>query len=214
MNQVIDNGVLRSQGIEVTVINPSTKYIYDYEYPSYYKFLNPQKFIHMHGTCPGSIVTEQLPLFHINQTYPYWKKMFSSAGFDRYIMMLVGVSLFDYRIKYNMPICLDESQSRTVQDLSKLYAMSEIAPEPINIKLNKEDDRHDYERWGIEFEYNDLELIKESYCYLGECLSRYEIENAINGRKDLPRFWNQSRSADLDLSDIICDNQLELFKPQ
>lgn len=211
VNHNIDNGMLRGPGIEVTVINPIVNYTYDYEYPVYEKFLRPQPFIHMHGICPGSIVTDQLPLFHIHQTYPYWKRMYANAGFDHYIMMLVGVSLFDYRHKYNMPVCLDESQSKTVQHLSKLYGMSEIAPAPINVKLNNVDEDHDYENWGVVFEHERMEPLEDSYCYIGECLSRYEIDNAIKGRKDIPRFWDQRDLESLDLSEIVCDNQMVLF---
>lgn len=206
-----DNGILSGYAIEVMVVNPTTRYIYSYEFPKYEKFLKPPAFVHMHGTCPGSIVTDQLPLFHIYQTYPYWRKMYSNGEFDHYIMMLVGISLLEYRHRFNMPICLDESQSRTVQHLSKLYSMSGIAPDPINIKLNNEDDNHDYKLWGIQVNYKDIEIVEENLCYVGECLSRYEIENAINIRKDLPRFWNQKELKPLDLSEIICDNQMVLF---
>ena len=206
----IDN-TLNGPGITVMVVNPTTKYLYSYEYPSYEKFLKPNKFIHMHGICPGSVVTDQLPLFHVYQTYPYWRKMYSNGEFDHYIMMLVGISLLDYRHRYNMPVCLDESQSKTVQHLSKLYSMSGIAPDPLNIKINNEDEEHDYDLWGIEFLYDEIELIKDSYCYLGECLSRYEIDNAIKGRKDLPRFWDQRELKSLDLSEIVCNNQMVLF---
>jgi hypothetical protein len=206
-----DGDTVSGYGIEVAVINPTTKYLYSYEFPTYQKFLNPPKFIHMHGVCPGSIVTSQLPLFHVYQTYPYWKRMYANEEFDHYIMMLVGVSLFDYRLKFNMPIALDESQSNTVQRLAKLFGLTAIAPEPIKVKINNEDQDFDYKKWGIEFKINELEIIEENYLYLGESLSRYEINNAISGLKDLPRFWEQRNHRSLDVSDIVCENQMVLF---
>lgn len=211
VNHNIDNGILRGPGIEVTVVNPTVKYIYNYEYPTYQKFLNAPKFIHMHGICPGSLVTSQLPLFHVNQTYPYWKRMYANEEFDHYIMMLVGVSVFDYRLKFNMPIGLDESQSNTVQRLAQLFDLIGIAPPPINVKLNNVDEDHDYNSWGVVFDYDKIEYISDSYCYLGDCLSRYEINNAISGLKKLPRFWEQRNHRSLELSDIVCENQMVLF---
>lgn len=207
----VEGDVVSGYAIEVMVVNPHTKYLYSYEFPNYEKFLNPPKFIHMHGECNGSIVSDQLPLFHVQQTYPYWKKMFSNGELDHYIMMLVGVSLFDYRLRFNMPIALDQSQSQTVQKLSKLYGLSGIAPEPIKVQINNEDKNFDYKKWGMKFNLSTLTVIEENYLYLGESLSRYEINNAVNGNKNLPRFWNQRDLKPLDLSEIICDNQMVLF---
>jgi len=208
----IEDGIFSGYGIEVMVVHPTTRYLYDYEFPSHDKFLKSPPFIHMHGVCRGSLIeNDQLPLFHVYQTFPYWKKMFSNGGFDHYIMTLVGVSLLEFRINKNMTICLDESQSRTVQHLSRLYSLSGLAPDPINVKLNSEDYQFDFDKFGIKFKLEEIEFIDDVLLHRGENLSRYEINNAVNGRKDLPRFLRQSELKRLDLSAIVCDNQLSLF---
>lgn len=206
-----DNGVLSGHGIEVMVVNPTTKYLYSYEFPTYEKFLNPSKFIHMHGVCPGSLVFDQLPLFHVHQTYPYYKKMFANENFDHYIMPLVGVSVLDYRYRFNIGIGLDNSQSQTVQKLSKLFSEIGIAPDPLNVNINTEDIDHDFSNWGVEVPIEKIINIQESLLYLGNETSRYEIMKAVTGKKYLPRFWNQREIKNIDLSEIICDNQMVLF---
>lgn len=201
---------INGPGIEVTVVNPTTRYLYSYEFPTYEKFLNPSKFIHMHGICLGSIVTEQLPLFHIHQTYPFYRRMFSNKNFDNYIMALVGVSVLDYRYRFNIGIGLDRSQSKTVQHLSRLFEEIAIAPPPVNLVLNKEDEDHDYEKWGIEIDLEKIIYIDENYLYIGNETSRYEIMKIITGNKHLPRFWKQ-QELNIDLTTSSCDNQMVLF---
>jgi len=201
-----------ARGIEVMTINPTTKYFYPDDYRGWERMYKAPEFVHHYGVCSGSVVTDQLPLFNMHQTFAIWKRMFATKGFDHYIMTLVGVSLLDYRYKYNITICLDYCQSKTVQHLSKLYALSGLAPEPIKVKLNQEDGR-DFENYEIEIKYNEIKYIDDSWLYLGECLSRYEIDNAVKGRENMPRFWRQRDIPPLDVSEIICDNQLCMFEP-
>jgi hypothetical protein len=208
----IENDIMYVRGIEVMTINPTTQYFYSSDYYGWERMYQAPPFTHHYGVCQGSVVTDQLPLFNIHQTFAIWKRMFATEGFDHYIMTLVGVSLLEYRYRYNITICLDYCQSKTVQHLSKLYALSGLAPEPIKIKFNEEDDK-DFKNYEIPIEFKQIEYINENFLHLGECLARYEIDNAINGRKNMPRFWEQRISESIDLSEIICDNQIDMLKP-
>lgn len=208
----IKDGVCHCPGIEVMVIHPTTKYFYSHDFISWERMFNAPEFYHDYGKCPGTgIINDQLPMFNIHQTFPFWRKMYANSEFDHYIMTLVGVSLLEFRINKNMTICLDKSQSKKVQHLSKLYSKIGIAPEPVNVILNKEDGKFDYDLFGVHFDIDKIEYINDVLLYRGEMMSRYEIKNAIDGRTDLPRFLRQIELKSLDLSDIVCDNQLSLF---
>jgi hypothetical protein len=206
----IVDGICNSPGIEVMVINPTTRYLYPHEFPSYEKFLNPSKFFHTHGLCRGSVIeNNQLPLFHIYQTYPYYKRMFSAIKFDHYIMSLVGVSVLDYVYRWGIGIGLDNSQSKTVKNLSRLFEEINIAPPPVNVTINNEDLEHDYDSYLVSIEIQKVEEINNNYLNLGDAVSRYEIKKVIENKKHLPRFWRQSEI--IDEKEFICDNQLLLF---
>ena len=212
LDKEIKNGVLYSPGIEVMVVHPTTKYFYLKDFVSWERMFNAPEFHHDYGKCAGTgIINNQLPLFNIHQTFPFWRRMFANSKFDHYIMTLVGVSLLEFRISKNITICLDKSQSKKVQHLSKLYSMTGLAPEPISVIFNEEDDKFDYEYHGIQFEVDKIKYIDDILLFRGDSLSRYEIKNAVDGRTDLPRFLNQRELKSLDLSDIVCDNQLSLF---
>ena len=206
----IDDGYNISPGIEVVVVNPKTKYLYDYEFHSYDKFLNAPPLVHMHGTCKVDIVDNQLPMFHVYQTLPYYKRMFSSTEFDHYLMSFVGVSILDYRYKFNMGIGLDSSQSKLVKNLSELYGKINISPPPTKVEINNEDEIHDFSSLVVRFKLDEVVYIEENYLYVGDQCYRYEIYNAISGKKDSPRFWNQ-HIKDVDLIETVCDNQMVLF---
>lgn len=206
----IDDGSNISPGIEVVVVDPKTTYIYDYEFPSYTKFIDAPPLVHMHGICNVGVIDNQLPMFHVYQTNPYWRRMFSSVNFDHYIMSLVGVSLLDYRHRFGMGISLDSSQSKSVKKLSELYEKANISPPPTKVEINSEDEGHDSYSWVVRFKLDEVIYIEENYLYMGDQCSRYEIDNAISGKKDSPRFWNQ-HIKDVDLIETVCDNQMVLF---
>jgi|694.fasta_scaffold12454_22 hypothetical protein len=209
--QVVD-GMCHSPGIEVMVIHPKTNYFYSENFSSWERMFSAPEFHHDYGKCGGTgVINNQLPLFNIHQTFSFWKRMYANNKFDHYIMTLVGVSLLEFRISRNTTICLDKSQSKKVQHLSKLYSKSGLAPDPVKVLLNEEDEKFDYDSFEINFEIEKIEYIDDILLFRGEMLSRYEIKNAIDGRTDLPRFLRQIELKSLDPSDIVCDNQLSLF---
>jgi hypothetical protein len=211
--EVLD-GVCNAPGIEVMVIHPRTSYFYAEDFSSWERMFSAPKFYHDYGMCSGAgMINNQLPLFNVHQTLSFWKRMYANNKFDHYIMTLVGVSLLEFRISRNMTICLDKSQSKKVQHLSKLYAMSELAPEPVKVTLNKEDEKFNYDTYAISFDIQKINYLDDNLLFRGEMLSRYEIENAVKGVKHLPRFLRQIELKKLDLSDIVCDNQLSLLSP-
>lgn len=192
------------------VVHPTTTYLYKEAYGGFDRMFNAPKFVHEYGVCNGSVVENQLPLFLIHQTFPIYRRMFSTVGFDHYLMTLVGVSLLDFRYKNNIGICLDDSQSKSVQHLSKLYQESGLPPgKPVQIKINNKDEEN-FTDYKVKINYEEIEYISDNYLFRGESLSRYEINKVVENKSHLPRFWRQSEIM-FDISKIICDNQLELF---
>jgi len=199
-------------GIEVMVVHPTTEYFYHEDFKTWERMFSSPDFYHDYGRCPGTgIIDNQLPLFNIHQTFAFWKRMYANNNFDHYIMTLVGVSLLEFRISRNTTICLDRSQSKKVQHLSELYYKSGLAPRPVDTNINQEDEKFDYDNYTFPLDVDKVKYLDDNILFRGEMLSRYEINNAINEIKDAPRFWRQAEIKKLDLSDIVCDNQLSLF---
>jgi hypothetical protein len=206
-----DNDFLIAPGVETMIVNSTTRFLYKEDFYGWDRMFNAPPFYHHYGVCKGSTIEDnQLVLFNMHQKFPVWKRMFATEGLDKYIMTLVGVGILDYRYRYNSTVCLDYCQSKTVQHLSELYDKIGIAPKPLKVKINNEDQK-DFSKYKVEIDIDSIINIPDHYLYLGECTSRYEINNAMNEIKELPRFWNQRDLKKIQLSDIICDNQLELF---
>ena len=211
--------IISGPGIDATVNYPTNEYVMPSDYnmgdigwDKIYKF---NKFISIHGEREGVGLGEggQLPLFNIFQKYSMWSNVHSNYKFRKYLPCMIGITYLDMIYRFNSATVSDPSLSESVIDLINDFHKTKLGPPPSKITKNNRDKEKDYSKYEVSMDRNNLVEIPQDYLYYGHLGFKYEMSRLQKNPIDLesPRWWEQRKMKRIDLSDIICDNQMVMF---
>jgi hypothetical protein len=211
--------LISGPGMDCTLNYPRNEYVMPNDYPDidngWDKIFSAKKFISIHGEREGCGIGEngQLPLFNLFQTYSMWSNLHSNKKFTKYLPCMIGITYLDMIYRFNSITASDPSLSNSVIDLINDFHKTELGPPPLKIIKNDRDLKEDYNKYEVSMEKNNLIEIPQEYLYYGHLGFKYEMSRLQKNPIDLesPRWWEQRKIKSIDLSDIICDNQMVMF---
>jgi hypothetical protein len=213
-----DDGFLYGPGIEVTINHPTSSYIYTNDYKvgdsGWDKLFNSAQFNNGYGKCNGvGVENNQLILFNLFQKYSIWRNVHAQNYYQKYVACMIGITYLDMIYRYGSKTVVDPSLSNAVMPLINGFHKTGLGPAPERIKQNTRDKEFDYSKYVVKVDPKIAVQIPDNFLYFGHNGFKYEMSRLSKDPVDLesPRWWRQVEIKSLDVSDIICDNQLLLF---
>lgn len=210
------NNLINGPGIQADVIHPTSEYIYANDYPGdgWDKLFSGAQFDNGYEICNGSIILDnQLPLFSLYQTYSKWRNLYSNGDFRKYVSCIIGVSYLEMIYRFGSKTVVDKSLSKSVQPLIEGFHLTQLGPRPHAIETNMLDNNFNFDLYEVSVDESIAKKIDEKFMYFGHLGFKYEMARLESNPVDLesPRWWRQIERKSLDISEIVCENQLLLF---
>jgi hypothetical protein len=212
------DGSISGPGIEAKVIHPTSDYTYaDTKYygdVGWERLFRATKFNNGYGISNGvGVFDDNLPLFNVYQTYSMWRSVHSHTDFRKYVSCMIGITYLDMIYRFGSKTVVDKSLSKAAQPLIEGFHLTGLGPRPTYIETNRRDSEFDYDEYVTTVNLEEATQLDENFLYYGHMGFKYEMSRLEKDPPDLvsPRWWRQSERESLELSDIICDNQIELF---
>ena len=212
-----DEGMLVGPGIEAKVLHPTCNYILPNDYnlgdKGWDRLFKSNKYRDGYGGNDGAgLKDDQLILFNTYSNYSVWRSVHSHNDFRKYVACIIGITYLDMIYRFGSKTVVDNSLSMSAQPLIEGFHKTGLGPRPDRIETNSRDTNFDYNYYEVLIT-KDAEEISQNYLHFGHCGFKYEMGRLVQDPPDLesPRWWRQVDRKRLDLSDIVCDNQIELF---